>query len=437
MDLIYQIIPWFLNKVNLTGYFSGNRFFLDFGTKNSLILILISLVCISILFFFSKVRFFFLKKFFLLYLLLSFLLSFYVSNIYLNAIINPDDLNIFYSPTTDKRIENLIALSFVYSITCSLASILFFYFFRKNYFLLFFINLLFITSPLNLWILYSSGIRDFLKLPSFIILILTFIYLIKEKEQISLKDLFLCTCLVVLTIPFRYEIIYFVFFFLFSYLLFYTRFFFIIRLRNFLIIFFSTITAYFFLSYNIYASNTEGYMSTFYIFLSGTSEDLTRLYTSENTIQSGPLSDAFRYVSKKNYFDDKNINYDFNYIIIDLLNFLFFAINISLKFTLTMLSDTNTFPKFLETKEFFKIISFLRKLLDFPIIYYISLLFIFFINIFNIRLLIFFFFTILFFSILFSVQLYHKNIFQFSIINYLLLFYSLNFIFRNIKNRIK
>ena len=117
-----------------------------------------------------------------------------------------EDLGFFYPPTTNQRINNIYILSIIFGISQSL----YYKFYRAinedNKIIANLVMASLMTSPLQLWVLYSSSTRDFLRGPILALYFLLVIKVIRKQIAFDNNKNFVVASILIFCMSFRQEI---------------------------------------------------------------------------------------------------------------------------------------------------------------------------------------------------------------------------------------
>jgi hypothetical protein len=431
MDVLLPI-KYIFQLFNINGFLTENRFFFDFGTRRSSLLIFYSSLIFIFIFIFNKNN---IKNHFKVFLyknyttlIIFFSIGFFINYSYVYFIKNIENLFIFYSPTIDRRLSNIYVLSLFYGLTSVLVFVFFYKLFYKNKFILYFSTLIAVSSPISLWVLFSSSIRDFSKYPVFLLFCILSLYL--YRRIISYTDALLISLILLILVPFRLEIItYYPIIFLFLFFNnnnFYKNFILIILIFSVILI------GYFLLTFN----NDYLSESSLIFKLGFFSEDITRLYINNLNIYYGPMDDHIRLILFDKYLNLRDFLFN-KAIFIEMLIGYFYLIKVIIFNVLLLPLNSNFYPDFLNNSYLFNFFSNLRFFLSYKIIYFSSISLIFLFNIKRLKQIFICLIIIVYLVIINGIAFHHKNIFHLEIIVYLFLFYSLFILINFFKTKLK
>ena len=413
-------------------YISSGGFFYEYGVHRSLMVIIIYCTLAIIIYCINnnnnyknlKINNFKIDLFILI-------ASVFFVFVYFNNI-KIMDYQYFYPPSTKKRLENIEFLAILYGITMVMYFRLCELIIKKNPIVKFISMLFIITSPLQLWVLFSSSSRDFTRAIIVTSLLLLIINIIYNKIKLSNTSLLYCSALLMFSITFRQDIVIYIPLLVLAIFMFYED---AVKQKIYIVIklILLLLPGYIFISTGII--NTFNRASE--RFIPGLSEDIIRLHHGEPNGYIGPFDDQITTIVMESYGNNNSnrtetifnflINYDFIYEYVSRFKVIAFD-------TYMLPKISNIYPNFFRETILGTVLENMRQFLDIEILYYIAIIFLFW----NIRkkfkLFIYILFSIVYLTSFNGLQFLHKNIFHFEFISYLILFFGCYNAFRAIMN---
>ena len=349
--------------------------------------------------------------------------------------INIEDYAYFYPPTTLHRIENIFVLSVIYGLT--MAEYYSFYnavFGEAKRKLVYICMAAIITSPLQLWVLFSSSTRDFLRAPILTLFFILIVYTIRKKIIFTNRIIFFCSALMVGAMTFRQDILLYFPIFIMAIIVFNNE---VLKIRLFnifkMILYF--IPGYIFLTSGLFNSFERASGR----FIPGLSEDVVRTYYGEPTSYIGPFNDLIASVVV-NTNATQSVESDFAPSVYEKIDFFIeycSRLPTILLDTYELPLTSNFYPAFFGTTWEGQFLSHLRII--FSENYFFGIVFVFMtLGLWSYKkLFIFLHFTVIYLSLFNGLQFLTKNIFHLEIFSYLILVSGCYFAIDYSKNILK
>jgi hypothetical protein len=342
----------------------------------------------------------------------------YLDNIKLN------DYSYFYPPTTLHRIENIKALCILYGLTAVVYSFLLKEVFgERKKVLIFCCIVAIVTSPLQLWVLFSSSTRDYLRAPVLAVVMILISFVVKQKIIYTNKNIFICSAVMISAMSFRQEIILYVPIFAFAIIVFNDK-----SIRESA----TVVSKIGLICLPGYVSLTSGFANSVSRaagrFIPGLSEDVIRTYAGEPNNYIGPFNDQtahqvtiYSNIQELNIFQISVSQFHelTSFIIEYLTRLLVILVN-----TYLLPLTSNMYPPFFESTLVGGLATSARLLFSENYIYIISVLMLFFRLYNNKKLLLFLIICGIYISLINGLQFFSKNIFHLEIISYIVLIFG-------------
>jgi hypothetical protein len=344
------------------------------------------------------------------------------------------DYGYFYPPTINKRFESIEAMSLLYGVTM----VAYYNFYKialdgSKKVILYLCMLALITSPLQLWVLFSSSTRDFTKAFILTILFILIIKIIRQKINFTNRNIYYCSAIMVVSMIFRQDILLYFPILMLAVMMYYgealkVRFCVIVKIIAFFL------PGYLFLTLGVF--NTIERASGRII--PGLSEDLVRMYYGEPSSYIGPFNDLNGFIvtetSKYTHSFTSPLHYVFNNI--DFIAEYCLRVPGIMLDTYVLPLTSSIYPEFFAKSTIGNALGDLRSMLSYEYIYIAAIIFVIYDNRSNKKLLVFMLAVALYISVFNGFQFLHKNIFHLEIISYLILFYGCVSIARLLKEAV-
>jgi hypothetical protein len=339
--------------------------------------------------------------------------------------INPEDTSLFYPATVGKSFNEVHVLSIIYGITCMICykacDLLFG---EDKRWATYLVTFAIMTSPLQIWVLYSSSIRDYLRAPILIMLFYLSVLIVKQEIPLNWKSSFLIGIFLVIAAAFRQEIpLYFPLFFM--------TFFISTNNSNYKRIFHSLIiiSLVFLPGFLLLISSQESLERASHRYIPGLSEDVIRTYYGEPSLYVGPFNDLAAYVLTWHWGSDKDGSvYQFSQ------NVIFFyemwmeyikRVPSVIMHTFYLPATTNHYPPFFETTFLGGALEYIRNIFSISLLYWVGMVSFFASIAKNVRICLCVLFVIIYISLFNGLQFFHKNIFHLEYFIYVMCMYGI------------
>jgi hypothetical protein len=205
---------------------------------------------------------------------------------YYFSLIELSDRTYFYPSTTNLRIDNILVLSILFGITSSIYFVFYKTIFgNSKQFLTYTSTICLMTSPLQLWSLYSSATRDYLRAAILTIIFTLIVAIIKGTIKLNLRSIYIISAVMAICMTFRQEI-WLYFLLLFCAVLIFTKE--SLKSRMLIVVKMVLIIA----PAVLYLTSSHQQVdSALGRLIPGLSEDIVRLYFQEPVIYVGPFAD--------------------------------------------------------------------------------------------------------------------------------------------------
>lgn len=325
------------------------------------------------------------------------------------------DYGYFYPPTTGKRIENIYLLSVLYGITSFIYFIFCSFTFQKTKGVL--INLCMaaiITSPLQMWSLFSSSTRDFMRAPVLTILFILITLTIRQEIRFTNRFILLCSAFMIVAMSFRQEIVLYFPILMVAIVIFNERAI-ITRLKIVGKLITFSIPGYIILTFGLISAVENGSSR----FIPGQSEDVIRMFYGEPSIYVGPFNDLTAFISTSTGHLSLFSRDFFDFVLEYCLRLPIIVID-----TYQLPMTTNCYPPFFNSTSFGYALTFCRAIFSQGILYVFAIGFVVYGLLKNKKLFVFLAISAMYLSLINGLQFFTKNIFHFELISYLILFYG-------------
>lgn len=329
----------------------------------------------------------------------------------------------FYPPTTGHRIENILGLSIIYGIAMAVYYSFYSAVFHNTKKILAFICVAaIITSPLQMWVLFSSSTRDFIRAPILTLFFMLIIYTVRQKINYTNRVIFFCSALMVCAMTFRQEIILYFPLLIMAIIIFHDD-----AIKNRLLIALKMIT-FFIPGYLFVTSGLHSLERASGRFIPGLSEDVIRAFYGEPSSYIGPFNDqtatVFNTIRQTVETGLSFPSYEKITFLVSLVFEYCLRLPTVLVGTYELPMSSNFYPPFFESTWIGQALSYARAVFSENYFFVLAFIFMAWGLRSNKKLCIFLFFSAIYLSIFNGLQFFSKNIFHLELFSYFILIFG-------------